>query len=485
MSQWKTYLEQTELTSAVLQRKTHFPETFAGFKQQGVWPTVILCSSGMYRNLYDLIPPHLHFSRIIVDECCAINLPASKSLGATFHWFISASTMTLLFPYGRYFTYDGSEYVESFRTTSWIRHLFYQLWSFANSKTLAAIMLWCTPAFIQQSTQIPPPQERTLTCRSTQLLQAVRGILDPAIMRMLDGGDVEQALQQLPCPTGSVASMADQIQASLRSQMERFQAKKEYYARLLQDTTLQPAERRMKEARQQEQQVKIDQLQVKLRQAQDRFEELRHQTGCCPICFEAPTHPVAMLRCCSQLFCIRCIRACLARKAKCPCCRKDVTEAEDMAIMHRMEDAPPSASSPEPSPKRARTLPTKVEAFLQLLQEHPQGRILVFSEFDNGFTEIARHMTERHIPHTKVCGNGGVIDNIVRKFNQGEMRVLLLNAIHYGAGLNLQAASHIVLMHAMNPQVEQQVVGRAQRLGRHPDTPLQLVRLQHEHEQEG
>ena len=65
----------------------------------------------------------------------------------------------------------------------------------------------------------------------------------------------------------------------------------------------------------------------------------------------------------------------------------------------------------------------------------------------------------------------------VELFARREAPVLLLNASHYGAGLNLEAASHVVLMHRMDADLETQVVGRAQRLGR--TAPLRVVRLVH------
>jgi hypothetical protein len=42
----------------------------------------------------------------------------------------------------------------------------------------------------------------------------------------------------------------------------------------------------------------------------------------------------------------------------------------------------------------------------------------------------------------------------------------MLNAQHYGSGLNLQMATDIIIYHELDIELETQVIGRAQRLGR-------------------
>ena len=55
-----------------------------------------------------------------------------------------------------------------------------------------------------------------------------------------------------------------------------------------------------------------------------------------------------------------------------------------------------------------------------------------------------------------------------------------MNAQHYGSGLNLQMATDIVIYHEMVKELETQVIGRAQRLGR--SEPLLVHYLLHENE---
>ena len=75
------------------------------------------------------------------------------------------------------------------------------------------------------------------------------------------------------------------------------------------------------------------------------------------------------------------------------------------------------------------------------------------------------------------------ITKLQKQFTEGKIRVLCLNARHVGAGLNLEAATDIVLYHRMNAELERQVIGRAVRFDR--SAPLTVTHLEHPGEIEG
>jgi SNF2 family DNA or RNA helicase len=55
-----------------------------------------------------------------------------------------------------------------------------------------------------------------------------------------------------------------------------------------------------------------------------------------------------------------------------------------------------------------------------------------------------------------------------------------MNARHVGAGINLEAATHVVLYHRMNTELEKQVIGRAVRFER--ESELKIIHLTHDGE---
>ena len=56
----------------------------------------------------------------------------------------------------------------------------------------------------------------------------------------------------------------------------------------------------------------------------------------------------------------------------------------------------------------------------------------------------------------------------------------MLNAKHYGSGLNLQMTTNIVMFHKMDENTNIQIIGRAQRIGR--TSQLIIHKLLYEHE---
>jgi SNF2 family DNA or RNA helicase len=128
------------------------------------------------------------------------------------------------------------------------------------------------------------------------------------------------------------------------------------------------------------------------------------------------------------------------------------------------------------------TIPKKPDALLHIFQSNPEGRFLVFSRYDNPLEEAEVRLTQLGIKVKMLRGNKDAIAATLRAFQAGHTRCLLLNSRYAGAGLNITAASHVILLHAMTHEEEKQILGRAYRLGR--TEPLQLIKLLHEGEVE-
>jgi SNF2 family DNA or RNA helicase len=79
-----------------------------------------------------------------------------------------------------------------------------------------------------------------------------------------------------------------------------------------------------------------------------------------------------------------------------------------------------------------------------------------------------------------VWGSQARVSKVLREFAEGKHTILLLNARNMGAGLNIEAATHVMLFHKMSKELETQIIGRAVRLGR--AAPLQVVHLLHDNE---
>jgi SNF2 family DNA or RNA helicase len=130
--------------------------------------------------------------------------------------------------------------------------------------------------------------------------------------------------------------------------------------------------------------------------------------------------------------------------------------------------------------KEESKLLSKPKQLLKFLKENPDARVLVFSRYENPFVALEQGCESEGITYHTLRGNKDVIASTIKSFERGEKRVLFLPTETAGAGLNLVSASHVVLLHAMTPEEEKQVIGRAYRLGR--TDVLNVVRLVHEGE---
>ena len=111
------------------------------------------------------------------------------------------------------------------------------------------------------------------------------------------------------------------------------------------------------------------------------------------------------------------------------------------------------------------------------METNREARFLIFSRFDNPLTQITQELSTLHIQAAQVQGNKDVIHRMLKQFEDGKLRVLLLNSLMAGAGMNITSATHVILLHGMNHEEEKQILGRAYRMGR--KDPLQVVRLLH------
>jgi superfamily II DNA/RNA helicase len=108
----------------------------------------------------------------------------------------------------------------------------------------------------------------------------------------------------------------------------------------------------------------------------------------------------------------------------------------------------------------------KLDTFMGILKENPEGKFLVFSRYDNSFIEVINSCNTANISTKELKGSKDVIASTLNHFKQGDIQCLLMNTIQMGAGLNITDATHVILLHSMTHEEEKQILGRAYRLGR-------------------
>ena len=216
----------------------------------------------------------------------------------------------------------------------------------------------------------------------------------------------------------------------------------------------------------------VDSLQRRLTNMVERVKESLDQD--CPICMEKILDgKKAVLNCCSQTFCVDCLMQQIAAyrhrttTAPCPNCREKLT-TKTFTVLKQ---------SKKSSIEERKRLPYKQEALKTLLDDPEKSQVLLFSNHDGSFEQCKSVFDQHDIKYAILDGSSGAIQNKIKKWKNGKLRVLCLHAQNFGTGLNLQDATDLVIYHKIKQEaLEKQIIGRAQRPGR--TSALRIWRLQ-------
>ncbi|MEC3976790.1 DEAD/DEAH box helicase [Amycolatopsis sp. H20-H5] len=134
----------------------------------------------------------------------------------------------------------------------------------------------------------------------------------------------------------------------------------------------------------------------------------------------------------------------------------------------------------EPGEATLRGRSGKLELLDELLDTilAEDGAVLVFTQYVAMARLIERHLAERGVPTQLLHGGTPVPrrEELVQRFQRGEVPVFLLSLKAAGTGLNLTRAEHVVHYDRWwNPAVEDQATDRAYRIGQ--TRPVQVHRL--------
>eukprot|EP00053_Salpingoeca_punica_P018186 m.177383 g.177383 ORF g.177383 m.177383 type:complete len:597 (-) comp17379_c3_seq4:437-2227(-) len=209
----------------------------------------------------------------------------------------------------------------------------------------------------------------------------------------------------------------------------------------------------------------------------------------CPICLERPDIP--MLTPCGHLGCQECFEAVVSSLGKCPVCQK----ATDLSELVQLRRGSASASANEAesdaacarmsAPARALTLvlqehyvpSTKISALVAEIQAMVQAdstdKCVVFSQWTAMLDLVEIAFAKTGINYVRLDGSMSqaqrvrVLDDFKK---DPSIHVFLISLRSGGVGLNLTAASRVVLLDPWwNPAVEEQAIDRVHRIGQEKD----------------
>jgi SNF2 family DNA or RNA helicase len=435
----------------------------------------------------------IRWKRLFIDEADSIHMPGitmRDSFKTRFTWFISASWINLLYinnnlyfdkvviqsiltnpdidpiikshfkSRGKINTYY---YIESLRVRSF--HFLRDVLSLSHPLR-STVVLRCSENYIKKSISLPVLYKQVILCRTPISHDIIRGAVSPAIQQMLHAGDTEGALSELGVKGQTAKALIQAVTTNLQKELIRLESTYAYKASLEYSSA-------------QAKELALISLTTKIKNTKESIEAIETRikgfgNSACPICFDE-SEDYLITPCCSQAFCPPCLLLSLSTKSLCPLCRANVKPNGCTKLLTR------DISANEIVESDSGLLPKKHDALLQILRDTPQGKFLIFSRYDNPFEAIQAGLENLDITVKQLKGNKDAIKSTLTKFESGKIQCLLLNSRFAGAGLNITAATHVILLHAMSHEEEKQILGRAYRVGR--VGPLTFIKLLHENEE--
>ena len=381
----------------------------------------------MFEEFYEKFRS-IKWARIIIDEVCSIKLPQDLDYNCNFIWFITA-------------TPSGIKYVRR----HYIRTLVAQL----NDNIIKYIAIKNNDDYVDQSMNLPNINQIIINCLPPRELNIIRDYVDDEIINMINAGNEQEAIAKLNCNVDSSENILDVVTKKIKNDLHNKKKELEYQIGIVVNDKKSHDER-IKNIRE-----KITSLETKLKTIEERIKSFKEES--CPICLDELNKPV-LTPCCSQLFCLECV---LKGGNNCPMCREKI----DFKNINIIDDNNSKSKLDDDKKENNHILRKKIDNLITILTQK-KGKFLLFSNYDQTFDNIQGKLLENNITIGKLQGTPSMINNIIKKFDDGHIKILMLNASNYGSGLNLQMATDIIIYHELDKELETQVIGRAQRLGR-------------------
>jgi hypothetical protein len=432
---WKTHLDQyTELSFETVTAKAIRKIMIEEYD-------IILCPCKYYNDFLTANQDYC-WNRVAFDEADTINIPNTVNASARFVWLITATYARL--PYRR-----NRGFLSTICSSA---HY--------NNNLLLSILIQGQDNFVKQSFNLLEPTIENIFCSTPAVLGAIKGAVSDQVRDLMNAGDLNGAILALGGQVDNDRNILDLVTRNIKNDITIVTGKIETLTQLdLTENERYTRERRLRE--------KLSSLQERKQQLETAIQDVSKND--CPICYATLSAPT-VIPCCNVIFCASCLLTWLQHNFSCPMCRERVQTSE----LHTI-----STEVPVQVTRRRTKRLTKIQTILNLIRRNSIGKFLVCSGYVATFQDIGRILRHEGIEYGVLSSDLQTMRSL-DLFNSGDIRVILLDAKHNGAGIDISGASDVILYHAMDVELEKQAVARAQRPGR--TEQLRVWRLRYESE---
>lgn len=431
-SQWESELKKTKLKYNMIKSRNNMSDVEKY--------DVVVLTITMYKSFTEYYNNHM-FKRFVYDEMDSAYVPAMTAPKAEFTWLISA-------------TYE--KVLEEIK--NW-RHFLKR--TFSNGHSLDQYDIH----HVIQKLTIKSPQKLLDLCKieykcniihynvkSSAVVRHFEGYLDSEIIEMIESGNVNDAIQRLG-GDHSDSSIAEVMRKRALSKVNEATIALKVFK--LKNPNALPSNERLLDLEE-----RIKRAQGALDNIEERIESMKNED--CPVCYEEIKTPT-LLNCCQNVACAQCITTCVVKMKSCPFCR---TANPALTSFNNQSDEKNEGNEGNGGIEEKKYNEIENDKYDIVSKIISNGKkVLLFSSHDDYFSTIVEYLKMNNISCATVKGHSSHRDKMIDSYMNGDTKVLILNSRMNGAGLNLQKTTDIVLWHSMGPEITQQIIGRAFRIG--------------------
>jgi hypothetical protein len=418
IDQWVKTIQLFGIPALVITNAKHFKELA---DIVGIYKIIIIVPT-LFNEFIDKLP-NIHFKRFIFDEPHQHPISGMKQIRASFTWFICATPELMIDAYTR-------------KRESYMTNI---------TRTIAGVVphlsIKNSDIDIQNSFKMPKTNYKRHNCYS-QVFAILNGQVPKDVQQHLNAGDISGAMASM-----GMKETDNIIEFIIDKKKRHLQFCENELVFLTENKSEENDNKRLKSL------SRIELLKSELENINVRYSEM--MSGECPICYDSMKNVVMEPNCCN-MFCGECMINWLSTRQDCPICRTHIVKEKLLTVSQ-----PNTDSVEEPCKDRI----SKEECILNIIR--PNKKCIIVSENNNTFIVIMRILQSKQIKFVHIHGNINTINSDIHQYRTSvDTNVLILNSNVNSSGLNLVETTDIIFYHPMNDQVTEQVIGRANRLGR-------------------
>jgi hypothetical protein len=425
MKQWEDELDKSNLSYCSITKNSDTKDLNPNDYD------VILVTDKMY-NSFVVSYNKIAWRRFIYDEASSVHIPSMKYLVAGFYVFITA-------------TYDSLLGFKSCRNGHLIRTIFDKI-----SYNLLDMLLIKNPDYyIDSSCKVGEPEYITHKCKNNNLLGVVEDYVDAEVKAMLEVGDIQGAIEKIGGKNCN--NFVDVLKNKKLEELKDAEYKMNKYKN---KPDSKPLYDKWVET--------VNKLNTQIKNIEERFKDVLNDD--CPVCYEElKTNTPVMMPCCNYVYCANCIVKLIALGDKCPSCRSDIIKSNLIYLSNTTKVKQVEDKQPE---VKERELKNKLETLVDIILDNPEGRYILFSDFESSVKSIKTILAENDLQLVEIKGTKATREKNIQKYKDGECNIMFLNSKFNGSGINLQCTTDIILYHTMNEDIKKQAIGRVKRIGK-------------------